>query len=208
VQQHHVTAIPAGILKTDIPCKVFRNRKGIIFYGVVHEHPEIEYGNGVEYVCGVTQSVIMHYGYPDENTRRERFKRNLRLLGRDREKYPDRTLGKLLWLRDLAQMNKFELELAPMSDHILERCDEAVKVWEDLLNTNFRMAKEGISFYSDCVRLLGKGFECSMSLNADKVEIRELEQPVNVRFFSEEHAHIFFQKLLHDKVEYYESRYY
>ena len=208
LKQHHITAVPAGILKTDIPCKIFRNRKGIKFYGVVHEHPELEYGKGIEYTCGVNHAVIMHYGYPDEPVRRGRFERNLALLGRDREKYPDRTLGKLLWLRDLAQMNKFQMEAGIMNDQLIKRSEEGIALWREILDENLKMASDGLSFYSDCVRLTGNGFEYRMSIDTSKDTIEVQPELKTIRFFSEEHAQSFQTKLLHEKVSNYESRYY
>ena len=44
--QHHFAAEPPGLLKTDFPARLFRNNKGIKFYGVVHEHPEMIYNEG------------------------------------------------------------------------------------------------------------------------------------------------------------------
>jgi 2-polyprenyl-3-methyl-5-hydroxy-6-metoxy-1,4-benzoquinol methylase/glycosyltransferase involved in cell wall biosynthesis len=207
--QHHISAMPAGVLKTDTPCKIFRNNKGIKFYGVVHEHPELEFGKGVEYVCGVGDAIILHHGYSLETTRRQRFKRNLELLKRDREKYPTRSLGKFLYIRDLAQMNKFQLEQMPVTDDVLERCDEAIKLWRELLDENLKMAIEAVPFYSECVRLLGKGFEYSLSLDTGMGQVNALNvKPVDARFFNYEHASSFQTKLLNEKVKYYESRYY
>lgn len=212
LQQHHVSANPPGIIKTDNPCKLFRNKIGIKFYGVVHEHPEVCLGDGVPYTLGLGGACIMHYGYPDEPTRRARFKRNIDLLVRDREKYPSRTLGKMLWLRDLAQMSQYEAEqTGSVSKQMMERAEEGVLIWRELMEENIRMAIDALPFYSSCVRLLGKGFEMSLSLdtnltigNANSKHV----QPVEARFFNEEHARLFQNTILHERVKNYESRYF
>lgn len=212
IQQHHISANPPGILKTDTPCKLFRNQKGIKFYGVVHEHPEEEIGKGVEHTMVIGCSSIMHHGYPDEAARRGRFKRNLELLARDREEYPQRTLGKFLWLRDLAQMNQFEFEqTGVVTNGMMSRSEEAVVTWRELVDENLRMAVESLPFYSSCVRLLGVGFEMSMSLDTNLVhgaaKCSEVA-PIEARFYSEDHANYLQQAILHERVKNYESRYF
>jgi len=46
IRQHHFTCQPVGGFKVDRPCRIFRNNKGIRFYGYVHEHPETVINQG------------------------------------------------------------------------------------------------------------------------------------------------------------------
>jgi glycosyltransferase involved in cell wall biosynthesis/2-polyprenyl-3-methyl-5-hydroxy-6-metoxy-1,4-benzoquinol methylase len=110
LKQIHYTVEPPGILRVDLPARVFRNHAGVKFFGSVHEHPETEVNKGVGHAMQIGDVSIAHYGYSTEEVRRKRFERNIGLLVRDREKFPTRNLGKFLWLRDLAQMCRWEAE--------------------------------------------------------------------------------------------------
>lgn len=210
--QHHVSANPPGIIKTDNPCKVFRNDRGIKFYGVVHEHPELTLGEGIPHVMGIQDCTIMHYGYQDEMTRRGRFSRNIDLLVRDREKFKNRKLGKFLWIRDLAQMNQYEMEhTGVVSSEMINRSNECIKLWRELVDEDLRMSIDALQYYSACVRLLGEGFEMSMSLDTNIIQgnanSRQVN-PVEARFSNEEHAQHLQKLILHERVKNYESKYF
>ncbi len=99
--QVHYSVGPEQVLTTDFPCRFFRNRQGIRFYGVVHEHPETQMGKAVTHSVVRPEVKFLHCGYVDEEARRKRYQRNLPLLMRDREKYPDRELNQFLYLRDI-----------------------------------------------------------------------------------------------------------
>jgi len=51
VRQHHYATEPAALFKTDLPARIFRNYKGIKFYGMVHEHPEEGINKGISKIC-------------------------------------------------------------------------------------------------------------------------------------------------------------
>lgn len=89
----------------DEPVRLFRKDSGARFCGVVHEQPQTTPdGNGdIWPVLALVDVQIAHYGYLVEGVRRAKSqRRNLPLLLRDRQVYPDRELGRVLWLREFA----------------------------------------------------------------------------------------------------------
>ena len=142
VAQHHYSAEPAAMIKTDYPCRVFRNHMGIRFRGVVHEHPELSPVEGkprepVGPVFMIPQNVvaICHNGYETEIVRRQRYERNVPLMARDVEANPDRSLTQFLYLRDLGHSNRFEFENtgSPFSPTIQRRAETMLALWRGLL---------------------------------------------------------------------------
>ena len=161
IHQHHISAEPPGVIKTDWPCRVFRSNRGIRFYGVVHEHPEtsLNEGAGHTFLIPQTEVAIMHYGYDSEATRRDRFLRNWPLMCLDRKKYPERNLAKFLFIRDLAHMNRFEFERTKViTQEMADRAQMGVNIWRDLLKDKmFRLLKDSLVYYSECADLLTNG---------------------------------------------------
>jgi len=215
--QHHFTVQPDGLLRTDYPTRLFRNGRGIKFFGVVHEHPEKDLNKGIGQAMMIHDVSIAHGGYSTEQIRRGRFKRNIGLLVRDRKTYPDRKLGKFLWLRDLAQMCGYEMEQNGnnVTRIMRERAKEGIKMWEGLLELGeYRMLIDGMDFYSTCVRVLTHGqggFDLGMKLDASKLNggPHVDQQPlIGARFMSRDHAERFITGLLKERVADYESKYY
>lgn len=173
VHQHHFSAEPPGLMKTDLPCRIFRNNKGIKFFGRVHEHPEtdVNKGAGKTYLIDQYEGAICHNGYDTEQTRRTRFSRNFPLMLRDRKDYPDRWLGKFLWIRDLSHMNRFELERTGRpTDKIVERANEAIALWRHLLeNKQTRMVKDSLPYLYESVNIASNqgGYEFRYSLDVN-----------------------------------------
>ena len=161
---HHFTIDPfPALMKTDHPSRLFRNKKGIKFFGVVHEHPETKINNGAgkTYMVPHEYGNICHGGYDTESTRRKRFERNWPLMQRDREKYKDRKLGKFLWIRDLAHINRFELEQAQANQLNFDRAKEAIEMWRGLLKSgDLRMVTDSLPYVTESVNLLthGRGY--------------------------------------------------
>jgi len=210
IPQHHFAVEPLGVLKTDFPVRLFRNRKGIRFYGVVHEHPEREINKGVGYAKTLAGVDIMHTGYLNEEIRRGRFDRNITLMARDREQYPARWLGKFLWMRDISQMCGYELERTggQPTEAMRERAREGIEMWSDLMEAGqIKMLVDGLPFYSRLVAVLGGGFECSFKLDTSKQlggTAVENVAPVTGVFFNEEDAKQFVNAVLHERVSSYE----
>lgn len=216
IKQLHYSVEPAGIMKTDIPSRLFRNGKGIKFFGMVHEHPEVELNKGIGHVTMISEVSIAHYGYTTEAVRRKRFERNIGLLVQDRSKYPERMLGKFLWLRDLAQMCRWEAEAngGQITPAMRERAKIGIAIWEELLEANqMRMLADpdNLSFYSTLVQILGGGFDFGFTLDASKLNggaHPEKQQPLSARFYSREHAEKLFLKLMAEKITNYDSKYF
>ena len=170
IKQHHYAIEPPALFQTDYPVRIFRNHKGIKFFGVVHEHPEFALNEGIGKVCILPDVAIMHNGYATEAIRRDRFKRNFPLMMRDRQKYPDRILGKFLWLRDLVYCNQYEMERngRRITEEMRKRARAAIVLFHDLMtHDNARLVCEGLKYYSEAVKTEtnGTGIEAKIGLS-------------------------------------------
>ena len=166
LKQVHHTVDPIGEPKVDLPIRLFRNERDINFYGFVHEHPEIEIGKGVGASMILSDILISHTGYLTEQIRRGRFERNIPLMFKDREKYPDRLLGKFLMLRDWVHMARyaFEENNKQMNPKTIECCKKAIEEFENtFLNDNNMYQDEAILFYSEAMQFLNLGDAYSTS---------------------------------------------
>lgn len=111
--QLHQTHLMMDAFPTfDRPVRVFKVRDDIRFYGVVHEQPQQGDSNGdIWPVLDLVDTKIAHTGYLTEDVRRDKMvNRNRALLKRDVERFPDRRLGKLLWVREFTQMGQMAEE--------------------------------------------------------------------------------------------------
>ena len=179
IPQHNFSVHPPGILATDYPCRLFRNRKGIRFYGKVHEHPEIEMNEGIPPTLVQHKIAIAHMSYRNEGNRFARFQRNLKLMAIDRKENPNRILGKFLWLRDLAQMNARESQATEgrISPAMMKRYEEGCKAWNELLETEHRrIQRDALEFYSMLLTTVAEGFVATVALGYDVIG----DQPPNV----------------------------
>lgn len=216
IKQLHYSVEPACVMKVDLPSRLFRNGKGIKFFGMVHEHPELELNKGIGHAVVIGDASIAHYGYSTEAVRRQRFERNIGLLIRDREKFPERQLGKFLWVRDLAQMCRWEAESngARVTEAMVERAKVGIKIWEELLDAGqLRMLADpdNLSFYSTLVQVLGVGFDFGFTMDSSKLNggaHPEKQTPLSARFYSKEHAEKLFLKLLAERTTNYDSKYF
>lgn len=214
VAQHHFAVDPLGVIKTDLPCRLFRNHRGVKFYGVVHEHPEKELNEGVGFVTQLPDLQLAHYGYTTEPIRRKRFKRNIDLLVRDREKYPNRRLGRYLWVRDIAQLIKYTMETTggQLMPAMLAKAEEGIKLWEAMLDDDeqSRMLVESLDYYSFLVEIMGEGFNAAFTYNTSKFNLVTTagRKEVNGRFYSKDHFKRLLNKLVDENIAEYDSSYY
>jgi glycosyltransferase involved in cell wall biosynthesis len=96
---------------SDSPLRLYRNLNKIKFYGVVHEMPMIDINSPVEPQMHMNDISLMHFGYLTEMQRRVKGTvRNLPLLKKDREIFPERKMGVGLIMRDLLHLGRWELE--------------------------------------------------------------------------------------------------
>lgn len=166
IRQHH-HAIDARF-QPDVPVRLFRNHRGIRFFGCVHEHPESALNQGVTPAVVLSDVHIAHDGYVTEAIRRQRFLRNLPLLVKDRQLYPERRLGLVFLARDCVHLARYELErtqgqMTPRSEAHLRR---AIEIHQQ----HFRSPDDplhGYSFplYQSALELLGEGIEIEYALD-------------------------------------------
>lgn len=208
LQQHHLSVDPPMNMKPDLPMRLFRNRKGMRFYGVVHEHPETEMNKGVGYALVISDTWIAHDGYLTEDVRRNRFLRNIDLVVRDRAKYPDRILGYFLWLRDLIHLCRYRLEQnngTGPDAQVLGWAREAQKLYEEryLKAPNDPMAPDALSYYSEANRLLGEGVPMQVKLRVGN----EGEREFMAQFRTSDAAAEFMATTMKSTVGKYEGKY-
>ena len=146
IPQVHFSGEPLGVLKTDLPTRLFR-RGCARFFGVVHEHPERKMNEGIGKIIVMPEVQIIHHGYDTEDTRRARFRRNYGLMKRDRKENPDRKLGKALWIRDTAMLLQWKDEVsAPWTLEDKEQARSAIDLWVELVDLDLRMATEVLGY--------------------------------------------------------------
>jgi glycosyltransferase involved in cell wall biosynthesis len=210
--QVHYSADPDQVLTTDYPCRLFRNRAGIKFFGVVHEHPEIEVGKAIPRSALRQDVKFLHNGYVDEEVRRKRYMRNLPLLHRDLQKYPERGLNRFLWLRDIAQGLMFEHEQTQgviLHGH-RERAQEGVEMWRAMVEKDpLRMVMDSLQFYSHCVGTLGEGFDAEVTYRVAKECAPDLACNTNFkgRFASQDDYSKLIRKIEQEATRHYDSKY-
>lgn len=98
----------------DKPVRLFKIQPDIRYYGCIHEQPQMGDCNGdITPALEIGDVQFAHTGYLSESQRRRKmFQRNLPLLMKDKERFPDRVLGRLLIMRDLVNLGDYERELA------------------------------------------------------------------------------------------------
>lgn len=210
--QVHYSADPDQVLTTDFPCRLFRNRAGIKFFGVVHEHPETEPGKSIPRSAMRHDVKFLHNGYVDEEVRRNRYRRNLPLLHRDLQKYPDRGLNKFLWLRDIAQGLMFEHEQTRgvVLHGQKERALEGIELWRKMIEKDpLRMVMDSLQYYSHCVATLGAGFEAEVTYRVAKDGAPDLACNTNFkgRFFNQDDYSKLVRKIEQEATRHYDSKY-
>ena len=169
--QHHYAAFPAEKFKTDYPARMFRNHRGVQFIGFVHEHPYKGMNKDIGKAIVPNDLAIMHTGYATEEIRRKRFDRNFPLIQRDREENPDRILGKMLFLRDLSHVARYQMERngGQVTQHITEIAHEIILLYREVMKEGgVRMAIDSVQFYSHAVQLLGGGIKFAVALDATR----------------------------------------
>jgi len=185
IRQHH-TAVDAEF-PPDCPVRLFRNRRGIRFFGAIHEHPETGLNRGVEPAVTLSDVHIVHDGYLTERIRRERFRRNLPLLVRDRERYPGRRIGLVFLARDYLHLARYEIErTGGMSARAAGWLGKVVAI-----HRSHFMAEEATfhehsrPLYEEALRLLGEGFEADCFLAVGRELARSGAKPERRRFLDE-----------------------
>jgi glycosyltransferase involved in cell wall biosynthesis len=153
----------------DTPVRVFRKRPDVEFYGVVHEQPQMGDCNGdILPALQLFDVQIAHTGYLTENVRRTKSThRNLPLLKRDREVFPDRQLGIVLVIRDLITQAAWRVESnqGKTDAPVWEMYRQAIALFEThFLDPNHRLHFLARPFYESAVRHVAGALETEYAL--------------------------------------------
>ena len=174
LHQHHFTCDPRGApAQLDKPARLIRNFHRFEFFGKVHEHAEMGFNGGPGFVMVIADVDIGHTGYTNEDVRRDRFSRNFPLLQWDQDVYPDRKLGKYLWLRDMIHRMRLFAQSNPQETRRL--AEEAILFYQ--LNSDKFSAVGGgnfgnnaIAYYSEAMKFLGRGMPVEIMIKLEGKE--------------------------------------
>lgn len=206
--QHHLSVDPPAAMKPDMPMRLFRSDKGIRFFGICHEHPELALNQGVGQGVVLADAWIAHDGYLTEKIRRERFLRNIDLVMRDREAYPERVLGHFLMLRDFLHLCRYRSEQRNgqgMDEQMAGWARSAVALFEEKYLTDVKnpMTPDALSYYSEANRLLGQGKAIKFMFAVENQPPKE----ILAQFRTSDHARDFMGALTKEILAPYEGRY-
>lgn len=183
IRQHHFSVDTQ--FSPDLPVRCFRRGAGMRFFGVCHEHPEIEYNKGPGNTILLADVHIAHVGYLSEKIRRDRYWRNLPLMNRSHEKYPDRVLNRFFKIRDNTLKVHFLLEggTPPDNQTVVSLLEEVIDVYKTHFagQVNY-MSDEALKYYSEACRILGRGFNVAFLVAADKMAPPQKLQPIIARY--------------------------
>lgn len=172
IRQHHFAVDTS--FTPDMPVRLFRNGKGMRFFGAIHEHPELELNKGPGAVVVLSDVHIAHIGYLNEDIRQRRFIRNFPLLKLDMERYPDRLLQKHFLMRDGMILVREALKQngGRVDSGIQAKCREVVDIYRKYFQDKVDYANsDSLQYYSEALTVLGEGFEASFSIGAAKENV-------------------------------------
>ncbi len=155
----------------DSPVRIFRRRPDIQFYGCVHEQPQMGDCNGdIVPVLQIEDAQIAHMGYLVEGIRRNKMaNRNFPLLLKDRERFPDRRLGKVLVLRDLVNLADYSAEShgGKYPPHAIEYLKRAIAMFEaEFADPSDKFHSHARPWYERALKTLRIGYEAEMAFLA------------------------------------------
>ena len=121
---------------SEYPCRLFK-RFPNPFIGIIHEQPAYGPNTPIKPQITLPDVVLLHMGYTTEGIRVWKSRdRNLSMLIRDMEKYPDRKVGIILIMRDLLHIAR----------------------WETQANKGM-LTKKAYKYYLDIIKLYENNFE-------------------------------------------------
>lgn len=153
----------------DIPVRLFRRSAPIRFYGCVHEQPQMGGCNGdIHPTLEPMDIELLHTGYLTQEIReRKRTERNLPLVVKDQQVFPDRELGKVILLREVvlqtdARRAAYGGRLVPA---VVAGYEQAIRLFvthfDDPSHRYHPLARP---WYESALRGLGLGFEMELAL--------------------------------------------
>jgi len=164
LHQYHLMADAPNF--ADKPVRLFRTKRGIQFFGHVHEQPEQKPDEGIVPALELTDVKIIHLGYTIDAVRREKMlHRNLDLLKAEIASDTPRELAKVLVLRDYVNLAQIERERGSSKD--VQYLRSAVRLFQrefaDPTNRNHAIAWP---FYQTALNALKAGVHVSWSFGA------------------------------------------
>jgi glycosyltransferase involved in cell wall biosynthesis/2-polyprenyl-3-methyl-5-hydroxy-6-metoxy-1,4-benzoquinol methylase len=157
----------------DIPTRVFRRVPQIQFYGCVHEQPQWNDANtDIHPTLDVQDVQIAHTGYLTEGVRRDKMMhRNLPLIIKDQEVFPDRMLGKVIVLREsVLQANRQrETSGGQMTPAAYRSYLYALRVFREYFREpGHKFEKIARPWYEQALQALDMGWEVELALAGRK----------------------------------------
>jgi glycosyltransferase involved in cell wall biosynthesis/2-polyprenyl-3-methyl-5-hydroxy-6-metoxy-1,4-benzoquinol methylase len=160
---------------SDKPVRLFRNDGRVKFYGCIHEQPQRDHVNGDIHPSFLISSEnpgedlpqIAHLGYLTESIRRNKMHtRNLPLLVRDQQVFPERELGKVLVLRDYVTISDEDCSNAGfLTEKAGEGYARAIRMFIDYFDDpDNKYHSVARPFYESALKRLGHGTEVEFSV--------------------------------------------
>ncbi len=173
IRQHHFST--DSPFDPDMPVRLFRRRSferdQIRFYGMIHEHPELDINKGPGSILVLGDVHIAHVGYLSENIRKDRFKRNTPMMEADAKKYPDRLLHHHFTCRDLCLITRYEYRAngGTITPEMQERAEQVVEIYKKHFHCQSKFV--GIDtnqYYTEALTLLGRGIDVTYEFGVQR----------------------------------------
>lgn len=165
LKQNHLQLDAA--MHFDTPVRIFRTNQPIQFYGCIHEQPQMGDCNGdIHPALQLEEVQIAHYGYLSAGIRRHKaYARNRPLLVRDLKRFPERRLGKVLWLRQLQQDADELARTHPHDGRIRRVLQQAVSLFQnEFSNPADKFHAIARPFYELALQGLHQGYEVELAI--------------------------------------------
>lgn len=177
----------------DKPVRLFRRDPGIRFYGCVHEQPQDGGPNtDIHPALELMDAQIAHTGYLTEDVRRNKMlHRNLPLLKRDADVFPERRLGHLLRLRDYVNLAEYDREQhgGRITEYAQQCYESALGVWDAYFTDPadkhhtigrpfYEKAVQAVGGWEMAIAIAGRfgGIQASQSVGVERVWVRTVEE--------------------------------
>lgn len=173
IHQHHFTCEPRGEpAQLDKPARLMRNDGRFQFFGKVHEHAELGFNGGPGFVMVLPNIDIGHTGYVNNTIRIDRFSRNYPLLEWDQEVYPQRRLGRYLWLRDMIHRVRMldnqgaKSQARRLAEEAIEFYKEHAKDFEGI-GAGSVAGNNALAYYGEALKYLGRGYPMAVQIQLE-----------------------------------------
>ncbi len=167
LHQYHLMVDAANFF--DKPVRLFRTRRGIQFFGHVHEQPEQTPDEGIVPALEITDVQVVHLGYQVDAVRRAKMlERNLDLLKAEITSPAPRRLASVLVLRDYVNLAQHEREQAgAMTPKVIRYLRNAVALFQrEFADPADKYHGLAFPFYQTALAALGQGIEVAWAFGA------------------------------------------